>query len=135
MKRVYTITIVVILLIIATSTVLAGADNAAYFDWEWQGNKSGYFQAASSGLVHFWSYDRPTDPPNIPYENVHFIAKPLDKFPGASCEEGAVLDQAWSPRGIYSLLDATEKPAFMEIFGSIPAPGLKPYWLCGYPIE
>ena len=120
---------VVILLLIATSSVLAGAKNALYFEWTWQGAKSGYFQMSTSGIVHMWSYDRPAPDPDI-----HFVIKPLDKFPDASCDEGVIKVKAgWTPQGIFNSLNPGQDFEGYEAFwgGDLS----KLHYLCGYPMD
>jgi hypothetical protein len=129
MIKVLTSTIVAFIFLAAASTVFAGAKNSeVYTEWGWQGEKSGYFQTTGSGIVHLWSYDRPNDEPDI-----HFVIKPLKRFPHAECDEEAIKESAtWKPINLYNVQNTDGyKAAFNTIFPELN----DTYYLCGYAIE
>lgn len=118
--------LVAILLLMTTSIAFAGAKNAWFAEWTWQGEKSGYFLVTNSDLVHLWSYDRPTGP------DMHFIMKPVDKFDTTGCDDGAVWENAtWTPQGIYNCLHSGYHAGYMQLFPDLS----RVYYGCGYPIE
>ena len=131
MKKIFALSLVVLISLTIVSTAFAGgAKNGDFFDWYWQGYKSGYFKTTGSGLVHMWSYDRP-EGSSAPGD-AHFVFKPLDKFPDATCGPDAVwVNHSWKARNVYNLLDATEKASFLLIF-----PDLDQLYLgCAYQID
>lgn len=126
-QKFLTLFLVIILLLLSTSVAFAGAKNSWFAAWSWQGEKSGYFQTTGSDIVHMWSYDRPNDEPDI-----HFVIKPLDKFPDASCDEGAIKDSpTWIPKNLYNALYSEYKTGYKTIFPDL----YRVYQLCGYPID
>ena len=129
-KRISLALILGLLLSIFTMTAVSagGAKNGEYFDWVSGGNKSGYFKVTGSGIVHMWSYDRPAPLSG----DVHFIFKPNDKFPNATCDVEAVwVKPNYSPAPLYSKLDPEEKTNFLNIFTDLDMG----YLGCGYQMD
>lgn len=122
------IIVLTLLVIVAPTMVLAGAKNGTFMEWSWQGEKSGYFMPAKSGIVHFWSYDRPDDEPDI-----HYIVKSLNKFKNATeCDEDAFKENPnWKPKNLYNAMYAEYKDDFKAIFPNL----YQPYLLCGYAMD
>ena len=128
-KKTLIIIFALAILLISTGVVFAGAKNTeVYLEWEWpvDHHKSGYFQTTGSGLVHGWSYDRPVGP------DMHYIYKPLEKVPDASCDAGwTARHETWKPQYLFNVLDDGFEADFMMIFPELG----DYYYMCGYPIE
>jgi hypothetical protein len=130
-KRIVVVIFALLLSALTITMVSAGgATNGDYFDWNWQGDKSGYFKETGSGIVHMWSYDRPAD--SVAPGDAHFIFKPLEKFPDSTCDADAVwVRSGWIARNVYNLLDSTEQPLFSQIFPDLD----KLYLGCAYQMQ
>ena len=132
MNKIIVVAILVLLLSVLTITMVSagGATNGEYFDWLLDGARSGYFKATGSGIIHTWSYNRPSassDP-----GDVHFIFKPLEKFPGSTCDAGAVwVNSNWVARPLYNILDTVEQANYILIFPDLD----KHYLGCGYQMD
>jgi hypothetical protein len=126
-KLIIAMIVSIALMIIAVPVLAGGAKNGTYLAWSSGGEKSGYFMTTASGIVHFWSYDRPDG------TDVHFIAKPLDKYPNATqCDAGFYHEKlGWTPRPLYNAMYSQYKPTYLTFFADLDLP----YLLCGYEIE
>ncbi|MFC1755781.1 hypothetical protein ACFLZK_00095 [Patescibacteria group bacterium] len=129
MRRIITSVVVTFVFLMLVVPVLAAPKSKmVYTEWSWKGEKSGFFKLTGSELVHMWSYDRPNEEPDI-----HFVIKPSDKFPNASCDEEALKENAeWKPRNLYNVQNTSEyKEDFKTIFTDLD----QLHYLCGYAIE
>ena len=125
MKNILVFSLVVVLLLVSVVTVFAGAKNGILTEWSWRGEKSGYWQTTGSEIVQMWSYDRPEGP------DMHYVYKPLDLFPDASCEDGATsINATWQPINLYNVTHSMYKSTFMTIFPDL----FRVYYQCGSPI-
>lgn len=128
-KKFFILCLVVILMLLSTSVAFSDKKFAVFTQWTWPPgmDKSGFFMTTGSELVHMWSYDKPGGEPDI-----HFVIKPLDKFPDAECDSGAIKDSpTWKPRNLYNVTWLEYKAAFKTVFPNLD----RLYHLCGYAID
>lgn len=126
MKKILLI-VVLVALLITPAVVFGKASKTVFVEWSWKGLKSAYFMATPSGVVQAWSWGHPE------HGDTHWVVKPLDKFPGTTCDAGYVYQNAaWTPRGIYnSAISGAYKAAYLTVFPDLD----RTYLLCKYPME
>jgi len=116
--------ILVLVLLMIPAVTYAAPNKATYLEWNYQGEKSGYFMKTGSGIVQAWLYDHPV------YGDARVIYKPVEKFKNAveaGCDESCLNQNTdWKAINLRNAMKTEYKEAFDEIFL------YKTYVLCIY---